>query len=160
MHPRSIRIEHFGQDAVTATAEAMAIDAGRTFPAADRVPEAAGDAFDWLDWYRAWAAKQGLDREGSPEPTHLQVEAADSFEAVIPWSQLRRAAVVYAVNGQDLGASGPLRLYVPDGISACLNVKRVTVFRIGYADGIQPEASYGFKSQFTPGDLMSSLRKA
>ncbi|CAM4357654.1 hypothetical protein [Paenibacillus tarimensis] len=159
MPPRSIRIEHFGQAAVTTTPEAMAIEAGGSFPAADRIPGAAGDAFDWHAWYQAWSAKQGLKREGSPEPTHLQVEAADSFEAVIPWSQLSKAAVVYSINGQDLGSSGPLRLYVPDGESACLNVKRVTVFRIGYADGKQPEATYGFKNQFTPAELTSSLRK-
>jgi hypothetical protein len=150
---QTIMIEHFLIAPTTMQVEAMAALAGASFPIAERVPEAAGEAFDWHTWYRAWIAKQDLEARDSL-PTHLQVEAADTFEASIPWEQLERAALLYALDGKPLAKGGPARLYVPDGTSKCLNVKSVVKIKLVrlQAEG-QQEASYGFKHTFSAADL-------
>ncbi len=150
---QEIEIEHFLTAPARMTPEAMASLAGASFRIAERVPEADGEAFDWHSWYEAWIALNKLEA-GEALPTHLLVEAADTFQASIPWEQLQRAALVHALNGAPLKKGGPVRLYVPDGSSKCLNVKsivKLSLVRLHEPD--QLDASYGFKHTFTPADL-------
>ncbi|AZN43656.1 hypothetical protein EJC50_11495 [Paenibacillus albus] len=130
----------------------MAALAGRAFPLIERVAGGAGEAFDFMEWLGAYRSQQGV-AEDAPLPTHLKVEAFDTFEAVIPWEQLKDAAVQFAVDGAPLPKGGPVRLYVPHGSSECLNVKSVIVFRLLLDEGNRDEASYGFKSTFTPAEM-------
>ncbi|MDQ8735731.1 hypothetical protein [Paenibacillus sp. LHD-38] len=148
-----IKIEHFELGAFTTSPEEMAILAGVSFPIAHRVPGAVGEAFDWQLWYSAWIEKvSGAD--AIPAPSELTVEAADTFEAFIPWDQLGEAAVLYGQNGEPLQKTGPIRLYVPNGSSKCLNVKSIVKLRIGHnaANGTE-EATYGFKHTFSADEL-------
>lgn len=132
----------------------MAKLAEDSFPIADRVPETAGEAFDWHSWYSAWSGIAGADK-AVLAPTHLMVEAADTFEATIPWEQLGQAAVLYALEGEPLAKAGPIRLYVPNGSSKCLNVKSIVKIKLvrRAAAGEQEEASYGFKNTFSAEEL-------
>ena len=149
---RTIMIDHFGQPLRETSPEQMALLAGNVFALSERVPEAGGDAFDFAAWYAAWRTLQGIGQQ-TPEPSHLKVEGADSFEAVIPWEQLAEAAVQYAIEGQPLHKGGPIRLYVPNGSSACLNVKSVVMCRFLHEEASRGEVSYGFKSTFSPQDM-------
>lgn len=109
---------------------------GESFAVSDRVPGVPGEAFGLKAWYASF---------GQPAITHLLVRAEDGFEAVVPASQLEGALFQYAIEGRPLTKGGPLRLYVPDGSSACLNVKSVVaiVFVSDPAQG--DEASYGHR---------------
>ncbi|MCA0755007.1 hypothetical protein KP806_08095 [Paenibacillus sp. N4] len=153
MKEKEIVIDHFQLGMSATTAEEMAKLAGECFPIGGRVQEAAGEAFDWHDWYTAWVKEQGPEN-GAQEPTHLMVQAADTFEATIPWEQLGQAAVLFAQGGVPLEKAGPIRLYVPNGSSKCLNVKSVVRLRLARLDGSgHEEASYGFKRTFSAEDL-------
>lgn len=146
-----ITIKHFAGETERTSGTAMAELAGGAFPIAQRAAKASGAAFDWHCWFEAWRASRGIGEE--PVPTHIQVEAADGFEAVIPWAQLTDAAVLYAdESGEPLAADGPVRLFVPSGESACLSVKRVAAIRIE-RDPAGAAASYGFKRTFTPEEM-------
>ncbi|MCC3375694.1 molybdopterin-dependent oxidoreductase [Cohnella sp. REN36] len=136
------------------TPEAMAAAAGRTFPIGERVPGAPGEGFAWLSWYEA--AKTGS--EGGAPPTHLVVRAEDGFQAVLPWEQLGQTLLQYAVEGRPLEQGGPMRLYVPDGSSACLNVKWVAELRIVRDTQLGEEAGYGFVNEISPGRLRAGLQ--
>ncbi|WP_028609909.1 hypothetical protein [Paenibacillus harenae] len=150
---REIIIEHFELGRRTTNAVEMAELAGESFPIADRVPETAGEAFDWHRWYKAWLRYCGVHTPAET-PTQLIVEAADTFEAAIPWEQLEQAAVLYSVAGEPLTAAGPIRLYVPNGSSKCLNVKSIVKLTIGQNAGSgSHDASYGFKRTFKADDL-------
>lgn len=153
MKEKEIVIDHFRLGVSATTADEMAKLAGESFPIGGRVPEAAGEAFDWHDWYTAWVNEQGPEN-GTKEPTHLMVQAADTFEATIPWEQLGQAAVLFAQGGVPLEKAGPIRLYVPNGSSKCLNVKSVVRLKLArLEDGGSEEASYGFKRTFSAEDL-------
>lgn len=135
------------------TVEDMASAGGESFDAADRVPGAAGRAFDVKTWHRTWSAARsaGQDRE----PVRLQVEAADEFQASVPWSELDKALFLYAqADGSPLAKGYPLRLYVPGGSSECLNVKSVVTVRLLYDEAErEPEATYGFKNTISLDEL-------
>jgi hypothetical protein len=148
----AIAIHHDGLEVRSATPRSMAELAGETFPIHERVPEADGEAFDWGGWYEAW--RRTNDLEHGPRPTHLKVEAADGFEATMPWEQLANAAVLYASGGASLMKGGPIRIYVPSGTSKCLNVKSVVTLRILYQPERGGEAEYGFKNVFNPSELI------
>lgn len=145
---REINIYHFQFGHSVTTADEMVRIAGGSFEIGQRVPEAAGEAFDLQAWYNGWSALQE-EKQELRKPAVLKVEAADSFEATIPWGQLDRAAVVFSLDGKPLEANGPIRLYVPDGSSRCLNVKRIVALYIGNAGSDNGEAAYGFKQTFT-----------
>ncbi|REE82659.1 hypothetical protein A8990_11723 [Paenibacillus taihuensis] len=147
-----ISIAYNGQEAIAVTPEDMAALAGRVFPLSERITGGAGEAFDFAEWLDAFRSQQGILQE-EPLPTHLKVEAADTFEALIPWEQLKDAAVQFAVDGAPLPKGGPVRLYVPNGSSECLNVKSVIVFRLLHDEARSGEVSYGFKSTFTPDEM-------
>ncbi|SFI92811.1 hypothetical protein SAMN02799624_02720 [Paenibacillus sp. UNC496MF] len=132
--------------------EEMAASAGIVFPLAERVSGAAGDAFDFGAWFARFREREGAD-PGEPLPTHLKLEAADTFEAVIPWEQLTDAAVQFALDGAPLPKNGPVRLYVPNGSSECLNVKSIVAFRLLRDEARRGEASYGFKRTFSADDM-------
>lgn len=150
---KEIRIEHFGLGLSVTNPAEMAKLAGTTFPIGERVPETAGEAFDWNNWYAAWLQYAGK-AEATVTPSYLIVEAADTFEASIPWEQLEQAAVLYQLEGEPLTKTGPIRLYVPNGSSKCLNVKSIVKLKIGYnAASEQEEATYGFKHTFSADDL-------
>ena len=134
----TIRIQWPDGTIASSTPGEMAIASGDVFPVASRVPGAPGEAFGLPSWYRA-AAPRGL-----AEPTHAVARAADGFEADIPWSQLGAALLQYAVDGEPLVKGKPMRLYVPDGTSACLNVKSVVELRFEHDAGRGDEATYGF----------------
>ncbi|TYP71198.1 hypothetical protein [Paenibacillus methanolicus] len=153
MSEERIRIEHEGIEAAMTTPEEMATLAGSAFPLGDRVEGGGGEAFDFAAWYGSWRAAQGLT-EASPRPTHLKVEAADTFEALIPWAQLQDAAFQFAQDGKPLAKGGPIRLYAPNGSSECLNVKSVVVCRFLRLEQEQDEASYGFKNTFSPQEML------
>ncbi|MFC4776349.1 hypothetical protein ACFO9Q_06135 [Paenibacillus sp. GCM10023252] len=152
----NITIKHEGMQDSSTTPRAMADLAGNTFPIALRVPDTAGEAIDFLQWYNAWRSSGGLDSQ-SPNPTQLLLEAADTFEAAIPWEELKEAAILFAEDesGMPLSKNGPIRLYVPNGSSKCLNVKSVVKLTFSFSEpsgGVQ-EASYGFKNHFSLSDL-------
>lgn len=134
----------------TTTPDAMAEAAGAAFPVSDRVFGAPGEGFDLLGWYRASAPA------GQPEPTHVVARAADGFEAVVPRSQLGQALLQYALNGQPLAKGGPARLYVPNGSSACLNVKSIVQLRFLADDARGEDATYGF---VTVTDSIGALKR-
>ncbi|MFC5647632.1 hypothetical protein ACFPYJ_00515 [Paenibacillus solisilvae] len=146
-----IIIDHFGQQTQETFPDIMAELAGAVFPLSEIVAGAAGEAFDFSEWYSAWRTKQGI-HEDFPQPTHLKVEAADTFEALIPWEQLTDAAVQFTIDGEPL-PKGPVRLYVPNGSSECLNVKSVVACRFIHEEASRGDVSYGFKSVFTPQDM-------
>lgn len=59
-------------------------------------------------------------------PQGIRVEAIDGFYAIIPWAECQTAFFQHAdEKGMALDKGGPLRLYVPNGSSECLNVKSV-----------------------------------
>jgi hypothetical protein len=116
----------------------------------ERVPGVEGKAFDVLSWYRAWRQRQHITIERLP--AFMEVEAVDEFQATIPWEQLGQAVFLYEQNGSPLKKGFPIRLYVPDGSSECLNVKSVVHIKFGYEPAFA-EASYGFKNQVSLDDL-------
>jgi hypothetical protein len=150
---QAIRIEHFELGLSMTNSSEMAKLAGASFSIADRVPETAGEAFDWHSWYLGWLQHAGV-ADQAPAPTHLIVEAADTFEASIPWEQLEHAAVLFQLDGVPLNKTGPIRLYVPNGSSKCLNVKSIVKLKLAYHIGAeQEEATFGFKHTFSADDL-------
>jgi len=155
---RIIAIDHFGQPLHETSPEQMALLAGDAFALSERVAEAEGEAFDFARWYAAWRISQGIGEE-TPEPTHLKVEGRDSFEALIPWEQLAGAAVQFAIGGKPLQKGGPVRLYVPQGSSACLNVKSVAACRFLHDETSRGHVSYGFKNAFSPQDILKNATK-
>ncbi|TVY07400.1 molybdopterin-dependent oxidoreductase [Paenibacillus cremeus] len=120
--------------------------------AEERIPGVTGKAFDLMAWYEAWCRI----RKGSvlQNPTRLQVEAADEFQASVPWNELGQAMFLYAQeNGEPLQKGYPIRLYVPDGSSECLNVKSVVRIRFDYGNSEDLTATYGFKNVVSPDQL-------
>jgi hypothetical protein len=113
-----------------------------SFPISERVPGVEGEAFDVKEWYRQWSGHTNT-------PTHLKVEAADEFQASISWEELEQAAVLFAKHGEALKKGYPLRLYVPQGTSECLNVKSVVHFEFIDAPNESKEAEYGFKNEIS-----------
>jgi len=124
------------------------------FPIAERVKGAVGQAFDLLSWFRVWQERRGA----ASTPTHLIVWAADEFQATIPWEQLKQAAVLYEQDGEPLRKGYPVRLYVPNGTSECLNVKSVVCLRFVHDERLSAEASYGFLNSISPAALRGGLR--
>ncbi|MDF2960187.1 MAG: hypothetical protein K0S39_1922 [Paenibacillus sp.] len=116
----------------------------------DRVPGTEGKAFDVKAWFREFQQRQQARTDRVPD--HMAVEAVDEFQAVIPWGQLDQAVFLYEQNGKPLQKGFPIRLYVPDGSSECLNVKSVVKIRFGY-HGAADEATYGFKNQVSVEEL-------
>ncbi|WP_238177751.1 molybdopterin-dependent oxidoreductase [Paenibacillus contaminans] len=137
------RMEQYG-------APQMAEMAGERFDIAERVPEAEGTAFDFHAWFEAW--RKAGNESGSGMPSHLKVEAADEFAATIPWYELGKAAFVYESNGKPLSKGFPLRLYVPDGSSKCLNVKSVVRIALLHEPGAG-DAAYGFMNRVSPDEM-------
>ncbi|CAG7631311.1 hypothetical protein ACFQI7_17260 [Paenibacillus allorhizosphaerae] len=122
------------------------------FEAGNRVAGVTGRAVDFQAWYRGWRESRN-GGSGEP-PSGVQVEAVDEFQAVIPWSELGRAMFLYKqADGEPLKKGFPLRLYVPDGSSECLNVKSVVRIRVLYRGGEGLSVSYGFKNRITPEQL-------
>ncbi|SDX20128.1 hypothetical protein [Paenibacillus sp. CF384] len=147
-----ITIAYTGQEPVRMTADDMAKLAGASFPLSTRIAGAAGEAFDFGAWFTAWRDSQGIAAD-APLPTHLKVEAVDTFEALVPWEQLKDAAVQYAIGGEALHKGGPIRLYVPHGSSECLNVKSVVVCKFIHDEEKRGEVSYGFKQTFSAEEM-------
>ncbi|QGQ97829.1 hypothetical protein EHS13_24535 [Paenibacillus psychroresistens] len=117
----------------------------------ERVPGVEGRAIDLVSWYDIWAKARGLTV--SEYPTHLSVEAADEFCATMAWAELEQAVLLYEQEGQPLVKDAPLRLYVPDGSSACLNVKSVVKLIFIHQEDLDSKATYGFKNKITLDDL-------
>lgn len=150
---KNIWIEHAGRRSFMTTAFEMAELAGRSFNVSESVPDTAGEAFLLQEWYEAWLESAGSET-AIVKPQQLVVEAADSFQASIPWDQLDGAVVLFSLGGEPLKGTGPIRLYVPNGSSKCLNVKRVVKLRLGDFQGNEvQEAAYGFKHTFSKDDL-------
>lgn len=155
-----IEIEHeqFGVEQWTATL--MSELAGEVFAIETRVPGASGIAFDWQKWFEEWLFLLSYTTQCklSP-PTHLKLYAADAFEATIPWAQLSAAAVLFAEeDGSPLTQAGPIRFYVPNGTSKCLNVKNVVRIVISSEETLGDEAAYGFKQQWSAEELRNAKR--
>jgi hypothetical protein len=137
----------------------MAGWSGASFPASDRVPGVDGEGFDMSVWFAALAAGRVESTDSAlPAPTHLVVKAADEFQAAIPWSQLGGAFFLYAVNGLPLTRGGPLRLYVPNGTSACLNVKNIVHIHFASEPDLGEKAAYGFRNEISPVRMLEGLR--
>lgn len=121
------------------------------FHITDRVPGLEGVAFDLIKWYEAWTKHE-------QQPSHLAVEAVDEFQATIPWSQLGQAAILYEQNGVPLKKGFPIRLYVPDGSSDCLNVKSVVIMRFIHNHELGDKAVFGFKNQISVDEMGNKSR--
>jgi hypothetical protein len=117
----------------------------------DRVPGVEGQAIDLYSWYELWV--KSYNQESLELPTHLSVEAADEFIALIPWPELQLAALLYEQEGLPLKKGYPLRLYVPDGSSACLNVKSIVKLHFIHQADKGTEAAYGFLNKVSAEDL-------
>ncbi|NOV01303.1 hypothetical protein [Paenibacillus planticolens] len=117
----------------------------------DRVPNAAGDVFDLKSWYGSWKSSRGGQHEG--EPTHLKVEAVDEFQALMTWAEADSAVFLYAQDGEPLKKGYPIRLYVPDGSSECLNVKSVVKIWFLHDAALGEKAAFGFKNKVTLDEL-------
>ncbi len=117
----------------------------------DRVPSVEGEAFDLKSWYRNWSNKR--KKSAAEEPTHVRVEAVDEFQALIPWGQVDQALFLYAQEGQPLKKGYPIRLYVPDGSSECLNVKSIVKVWFLNDPALGEEATFGFKNKVTLDEL-------
>lgn len=117
----------------------------------ERLPDVQGDAFDLKNWYRSWKRSRNVDH--AEEPTHVKVEAIDEFQALMPWSQLDSALFLYAQDGQALKKGYPIRLYVPDGSSECLNVKSVVKVWFLHDQALGEEATFGFKNRVAIDEL-------
>lgn len=147
---------------IVTSPQEMAVLTNNTFPVADRVQGIEGEAFDLLEWYAE--ALKSVSEEGGVQPlplltpTHLIVRAADEFQATIPWDQLGNALLQYAINGEPLVKAKPIRLYVPDGTSACLNVKSVVSLRFVADSKLGDEAGYGFLNEISQIQLTKGLR--
>lgn len=116
----------------------------------ERVPGVPGKAFDLKAWHREWRKlRQPADDR---EPALMKVEAIDEFQAAIPWEQLDRAVFLYEQDGRPIAKGFPIRLYVPDGSSECLNVKSIVTIRFMYAERAA-KATYGFKNIVTTDEL-------
>ncbi len=140
---------------------AMAELSNDVFPVENRVPGTFGEGFDLLSWYSAVHRSMTEEGEGlrtAGPPTHLTVRAADEFQATIPWSQLGKALFQYAVDGQPLLKGHPIRLYVPDGTSACLNVKSVVTLIIVSDAHLGEDAIYGFRNEISPNSMTKGLK--
>ncbi|MFD0692507.1 molybdopterin-dependent oxidoreductase [Paenibacillus sp. GCM10027628] len=134
---------HITNEAFTVTS--MVAVAKQLLPLEERVPDVQGKAFDLKNWYSSW--KQQHNAEDAPEPTHVRVEAIDEFQATLPWSQVDQALFLYAQEGKELKKGYPIRLYVPDGSSECLNVKSVVKMWFLHDNKLGNEATYGFKNK-------------
>jgi hypothetical protein len=117
----------------------------------ERVPGIEGKAIDLISWYTSWA--KASDQVLGEFPTHLTVEAADEFTATVSWSELQLAVLLFEQEGLPLKKGFPLRLYVPDGSSACLNVKSVIKLSFIHQADLETTATYGFKNTITIDEL-------
>ncbi|OCT11656.1 hypothetical protein A8709_27665 [Paenibacillus pectinilyticus] len=135
----------------TFTVDEMVALAEQKLNSQDRVPEVQGEAFDLKGWYRSW--KNTHHVEEREEPTHVKVEAVDEFQALMPWSQVEQALFLYAQEGQPLKKGYPIRLYVPDGSSECLNVKSIVKIWFLRDASLGEEATYGFKNKVSLEEL-------
>jgi hypothetical protein len=117
----------------------------------ERVPNVQGEAFDLTSWYENWKLRHNANH--AAEPTHFKVEAMDEFQAILPWSQVKQALFLYAQEGQELKKGYPIRLYVPDGSSECLNVKSVVKMWFLHDATLGEEATYGFKNTISLDEL-------
>jgi hypothetical protein len=117
----------------------------------ERVPGTEGKAIDLYSWYDRWVKARNMTP--MVYPTHLSVEAVDEFCATIAWGELQQAALLYEQEGLPLVKGFPLRLFVPDGSSACLNVKSVVKLHFIHQEDLDSEASYGFKNKISINDL-------
>ncbi|MDR6552966.1 hypothetical protein [Paenibacillus qinlingensis] len=135
----------------TFTVEEMVALADQRFPIQERVPSVAGAAFDLKSWYRSWQSQR--QENEAEEPTHVRVEAVDEFQALIPWIQVDQAAFLYEQEGLPLKKGYPIRLYVPDGSSECLNVKSIVKVWFLNEPALGDEATYGFKNKVSLDDL-------
>lgn len=148
-----------GNTTVRWTVSQMAAIAPLHIDIAERVKGVSGRAFDVRAWYGAWreTAGAGADAgEEAAEPTHLKVEASDEFCATMPWGELEQAAFLYEQDGMPIKKGFPLRLYVPDGSSACLNVKSVLKVWLLHDPTLGDEATYGYKNRISPDELRKS----
>jgi hypothetical protein len=134
---------HIGQLHVTPSE--WAEEAAIIFDMDTRVTGVPGEAFDLLGWYGKWRTHN--QHTELNEPSHLRVVAADEFTALIPWEQLVQSAIQFAINGQPLSKGYPIRLYVPNGTSECLNVKSVVELEFLYDPNLDKEAAFGFKNE-------------
>ncbi|MBN2910012.1 molybdopterin-dependent oxidoreductase [Polycladomyces sp. WAk] len=90
------------------------------------------------------------------DTTHLRFWGADDFQAEIPVTDLQDAFLLYRKNGRPLKKGYPVRLYVPQGESNCLNVKSIVrVEAVAYegADAKKP-ATFGFRNIIRPEELL------
>jgi hypothetical protein len=117
----------------------------------ERVPGIEGKAIDLISWYTLWA--KAREQVLVEFPTHLTVEAADEFTATISWPELQLAVLLFEQEGMPLKKGFPLRLYVPDGSSACLNVKSVIKLNFIHQTDLETTATYGFKNTITIDEL-------
>lgn len=144
------------EQAVYLTVAEMVAQAPLHLSLDQRVPEVQGKAFDLKQWYLAW--KAGCDNKASFDnsshlPTHMLVEAMDQFQATIPWDQLDQAVLLYSQNDLPLEKGYPIRLYVPDGTSNCLNVKSIVRVDFIQDEELSVEAVFGFKNKISTDEL-------
>ncbi len=147
-------LEQFSELAV----EEFATIGGERFSIAERVPGAVGLALDLKAWHTMWRqCAEGLAE--AAEPTHLRVEAVDEFQAVIAWEELAKAAFLIAnEDGSPLKKGYPIRLYVPDGSSDCLNVKGVVKLAFVHDPSLTKQAAYGFRNEVSVASLRNGLK--
>ncbi|MFS1511789.1 hypothetical protein VQL36_05040 [Chengkuizengella sp. SCS-71B] len=148
----NIHIYEDKTEVLTLSVEQMKKMASKHFPINERVPGIDGKAFELVSWYESWTKE-------ATKPTHLKVEAADEFQAIIPWIELDSAAILYEQNEQPLKKGKPIRLYVPNGTSDCLNVKSIVNMFFIRNKQLGDESSFGFKNKLDVNDLKNQYMK-
>ncbi|NBI28232.1 molybdopterin-binding protein [Chengkuizengella marina] len=148
----NIHIYEDETEVLTLSVEQMQKMAAKHFSINERVPGIDGKAFDLVTWYESWT-------EETTKPTHLKVEAMDEFQAIIPWIELDSAAILYEQNGKPLKKGNPIRLYVPDGSSDCLNVKSIVKMFFIRDKQLGDESSFGFKNKLDENELKNQYLK-
>lgn len=89
-------------------------------------------------------------------PSHVIFYGSDRFTAEISMDELEVAFFLFRDQGQPLKKGYPVRLYVPDGTSQCLNIKSVIRLEpVKYeGDDQDKPSSFGFKNTVSPEELL------
>lgn len=78
--------------------------------------------------------------------THVIFKANDEFQATIPFAELKDALLIFKQDGALLEKGFPLRLFIPDGWSECLNIKSVTTIEFVQNTYGESKSTFGFKN--------------
>lgn len=88
-------------------------------------------------------------------PSHVVFYGSDQFIAEVVMAELDAAFFLFKEDGKPLNKGYPIRLYVPDGSSKCLNIKSVIGMEPVRYKGkdLNKPSSFGFNNTLSPEEL-------